>query len=38
MILISPENVLTSATAPRQINTISTPQSNQFQLFHNSGR
>ena len=27
-----------SATAPKQINTIPTPHSNQFQLFHTSGR
>ena len=26
------------ATAPKQINTIPTPHSNQLQLFHNSGR
>ena len=26
------------ATAPKQINTIPTPHSNQFQLFHNSGK
>ena len=26
------------ATAPKQINTIPTPHSKQFQLFHNSGR
>jgi hypothetical protein len=27
-----------SATAPKQINTIPTPHSNQQQLFHNSDR
>ena len=29
---------VTSATAPKQINTIPTPHSDQFQLFHDSGR
>ena len=32
------DTVLTSATPPKQINTFTTPDSNQFQLSHNSCR